>query len=200
MKTVLIAILVLTLLIAVAVLFNNYIIKQRFRKFIKRKYDAIHALRQKLETSERVSDNEIMPLVRQPALRQGVYQVLSSYNRTDLFPSYYYTCEKGAESYLVTWLEFPTELGRAPEEIQLLSTVALEQGQSTYYVFKYRSHLPPWAAKLSWMLGVAGPYSINTLPYDVPGRIFSRFNTIDTISVEDEVKWVHENINQTHGD
>jgi uncharacterized protein YneF (UPF0154 family) len=196
MKEVLIAILILTFLLVIGVFLNTYIIKQKFRRFIKKKYNAIRGLAQKLEAKEPIAEEEIMALIKQPGLRQAVFQVLSTYDSLDLFPPSYNTIEKGAESYLVTWLEFPTELGRAPDEIQLLTKILLEDGVSTYYVFKYASRQPKWAAKLNWMIGVAGPYHPDSSAYDVPKRLFSRFNTVGTISPDDEVKWVHENINQ----
>jgi hypothetical protein len=96
----------------------------------------------------------------------------------------------------VTWLEFPTELGRAPDEIKPLAKILLDDGVSMYYVFKYRSEQPRWAAKLNWMMGAAGPYHSDSTSYDVPKRIFSRFNSVGTISPEEEVKWMHENVNQ----
>jgi hypothetical protein len=33
-----------------------------------------------------------------------------------------------------------------------------------------------------------------SMPYDLPGRIFSRFNPVYLIKPEAEVKWFHENI------
>jgi hypothetical protein len=198
MKDVLIAILILTFLIVIGVFLNTYLVKQKFRQFIKKKYQAIQGLARKLEAKELISEEEIMALIKQPGLRQAVFQVLTTYNRIDLFPPSYNTIEKGAESYLVTWQEFPTELGRAPDDIQFLTKILLEDGVSTYYVFKYASQRPRWAAKLNWMIGVAGPYDADSSAYDVPKRLFSRFNTIGSVSPKEEVKWVHENINRDH--
>jgi uncharacterized protein YxeA len=197
MKTVLIAILILTVIIVIGVLLTDFVAKRKFRQFIKKKYNAIQALTQKLEAKQQISQDEILTLIQQPGLRQAVFQVLSSYDRMELFPNDYDTIEKGAESFLVTWLEFPTELGRAPDEIDFLKKVSIEN--DAYYVFKYRSRLPRWAAKLGWMIGVAGPYKPDSAPYDVPRQIFSRFNTLGSVSPEEEVKWVYENINQQQG-
>jgi uncharacterized protein YxeA len=196
MKDVLIAILGLTFIIVLSLFLTNYFAKRKFRRFIKKKYAAIQGLTQKLEDEQLILRHEIMALINQPGLRQAVFQILSSYQRTDLFPPEYNTIEKGAESYMVTWLEFPTELGRAPDEIKLLAKISIEDDVLTYCVFKYRAEEPRWAAKMNWMMGVAGPYSSESLPYDVPKRIFSRFNKLGSISPEEEVKWVHENVNQ----
>jgi hypothetical protein len=196
MQVFLIAILIITFTIVIAVLLADYVAKRKFRLFIKRKYDCIQELTQKLEMRQPVFPDEILTLVKQPGLRQAVFQVLSSYDQKNLFPPFFDTIEKGAESYLVTWLEFPTELGRAPDEIEFLEKISVDYDSSMYYVFKYRAQQPKWAAKLGWMIGVAGPYTSDSGTYDVPQKIFSRFNTLGSISLEEEVKWVHENINQ----
>lgn len=196
MQTILIVILILTFIIVIAVLLADHMAKRKFRQFIKRKYDSMQVLTQKLETRQPVFHDEILTLVKQPGLRQAVFQVLSSYDQKKLFPPLFDTIEKGAESYLVTWLEFPTELGRAPDEIEFLKEISIDNHSSMYYVFKYRAQQPKWAAKLGWMIGVTGPYTPDSSPYDVPKKIFSRFNTLESISLEEEVKWVHENINQ----
>jgi len=195
METVVLAILILTFIIAGGVFLTDYFAKRNFKKFITKKYNALSNLRQKLAEAQAISEEEILNLVTQPGLRQAVHQLLTSYGRGELFPPAYETFEKGSESYLTTWLEFPTELGRAPDEIKFLTTVSADSGE-VYYVFRYRSHQPRWAARLDWMVGVVGPYSSVSSPYDVPKRIFSRFNTVGSISPEEEVKWVHENINQ----
>lgn len=196
MKTVLIAILVLTFVIVIGVFFTDYLAKLKFRRFINRKYSSIQNLTEKLKASQLITEDEILSLVNQPGLRQAVHQVLTSYDRIELFPADYDTIEKGAESFLVTWLEFPTELGRAPDEIKFLTRSSIDDDVSSYCVFKYRSQQPRWAAKLGWMIGVVGPYSSASTSYDVPPRIFSRFKSFGGVSLEEEVKWVHENINQ----
>ncbi len=195
MKTVLLAILILTFVIVIGIFITDYFAKRSFKRFIAQNYKAVNHLTQKLLKSEAISEDEILKLVTQPGLRQAVFQLLTSYGRKELFPSTYDTLEKGSESFLVTWLEFPTELGHAPDEIKLFTNVSISSDE-VYYVFQYRSQQPKWAAKLGWMIGVVGPYSSNSSPYDVPDRIFSRFNAVGSITAEEEVKWVHENINQ----
>ena len=195
MKTALLAILIITFVIVVGVFLTDYFAKRNFKRFIRKKYNAVNELTQKLIKAQAISEDDILKLVTQPGLRQAVHQLLTTYGRKDMFPPEYETLEKGSESYLVTWLEFPTELGRAPDEIKFFATVSLGSDE-VYNVFQYRSQQPRWAAKLGWMIGVVGPYSSSSSPYDVPKRIFSRFNSVGSISPEEEVKWVHENINQ----
>jgi len=44
------------------------------------------------------------------------------------------------------------------------------------------------------MIGVSGPYTALSQPYDAPLRVFSRFSKLGSVTSEQEVKWVHENI------
>jgi hypothetical protein len=194
MKTILLGILVLTILTVIIVFANDYLLKRKFRRFIEKKYLEVSPLKEKLDANKVIADNDILNLLIQPGYRQAVYQLLSNYKREAMFPTEYFTEEKAAESFLVTWLEYPTELGKAPDQIELLTKVVLNEN-STYYVFKFRSNKPQWAARLNWMMGVVGPYGEGSMPYVIPKRVFSRFNTVD-ISPEREVRWVHENINQ----
>ncbi|HEY9047193.1 MAG TPA: hypothetical protein VIN08_14910 [Ohtaekwangia sp.] len=168
--------------------------KRKFRALADRKYDILKPVMQKIASHKMVKGAEIIALMQDISLRYLVYLMLREHNREDLFPSEYYTCEKGAESFLANWLEFPTELGTVPDEIELVKNVSI--GELTYYVFKYRTKAPHWAASNNWMLGVSGPYAIETLPYDIPRRVFSRFNTLESISPEEEAQWVHEHVRQ----
>lgn len=152
----------------------------------------------KLEGKKFISEAEVYAVAENPSLRVVLYYALESYGRKEMFPQKFYSEEKGAESYMVNWLEFPTELGRAPDEILLIETATIEsQLQVHYYAFKFKSTKPRWAKKLNWMIGVCGPYDAASLPFDVPRRVFSRFIPLEQTKTRDEIKWVHENINPT---
>jgi len=197
MKIILISALVLILLAAGMLMFRDHYVKWKFRMMAARKYEVVSPLIKRLASNEVVTQVEILQLAKDPALRHGVFRALAIYNQSALFPIEYHTREKGAEGYLVNWLEFPTELGNAPDEVEFLTKVAFFDGEELdYYVFKYKTKIPHWVGKNNWMLGVSGPYLKNSLPFDVPLRVFSRFNTVDSISPEQEVQWVHNNINQ----
>jgi hypothetical protein len=151
----------------------------------------------KLASKDAVTAAEIRTLAKVPSLRHALLRILESYDQPELFPKDYFTHEKGAECFLVNWLEYPTELGRAPDEIELFSKVTLEGNEFLdYYVFKYKTTTPHWAAQYDWMMGVSGPYRKESLPYDVPLRVFSRFKTLNSVTPESEAQWVHENISK----
>ncbi|MBL0744792.1 hypothetical protein [Chryseolinea lacunae] len=186
-------------LVLVAFVFTRWMarrVKRKHQELVLRKFKTMESMLQRLSSGEDVSADETLALASDPALRNAVFKSLDVYGRRDLFPDEYFTHEKGAESFLVEWLEFPTELDKAPDEIEFVTKVTVMAPDVVdYFVFQYRTYAPHWAARYQWMLGVAGPYQTNSGPYDVPVKVFSRFNAVDTITPEAEVAWVHEHVN-----
>jgi hypothetical protein len=195
MNTLWVITLTLILLPIVALAINHIYVKIKLRKFAIRKLKRIEPLLKKLESKSGIEESEIIEMAKDPAFRLALYRALEAYNLINLFPTSYLTRERGAERFLVNWLEFPTELGKAPDEIELLEKITLPSTEPLdYYVFKFRTTLPHWAAQYGWMLGVCGPYRKQSLSYDVPIRVFSRFNGENKVDPEEEVDWVHTNI------
>ena len=194
MKAILVGTLLFIFLVEVALLYREFYIRRKFRKLVITKYKRVEPLHRKLAENTIIPENELSKIAGDPSLRCGLFRMLDAYDKTEIFPTAYLTVEKGAEGYLVNWLEFPTELGNAPDEIALIAKITLKEGPD-YYAFKYRSHWPLWAKQLDWMIGISGPYRENSKPYDVPVRVFSRFNAMGSISPEAEVEWVHHHIN-----
>ncbi|HLZ17359.1 MAG TPA: hypothetical protein VKQ08_09980 [Cyclobacteriaceae bacterium] len=194
MKVILIGALSLLLLWELILLSRDIYIRRKFRKLTLDKYKLVAPLVLRLAANEEIPGEDLLQVARDPALRCGLFKMLEAYDKAELFPALYLTLEKGAEGYLVNWLEFPTELGNAPDEIEILALITHES-DFEYYAFKYRSQLPRWARQRDWMIGISGPYQKNSRPYDVPVRVFSRFNPVGSISPEMEVEWVHRNIN-----
>lgn len=166
------------------------------RRLALRKYQAMKALIDKLASNQPITVPDVWMIAESPSLRITLYRMLEAQGLREQFPSEFYSEEKGAESHMVNWLEFPTELGQAPSEIVLMKIVPLElQMQVHYYAFKFRTAAPRWAKKLNWMIGVCGPYNKKSQPFDSPYRVFSRFSQVGLVKPEAEVTWVHENIN-----
>ena len=197
MKTILIGIFAFILLFGFILLGWYYYLRWRFRQTITAKYYFIAPLIAKLARGDTISKEEVEMMVQNGSVTHAAYRALKAYGRLDLFPSDFLTIEKGAESFLITWLEYPTEVGEAPNEIQLFTTIALDGILNlTYYVFKYKMRTDHWAGGYNWMFGVVGPYHPHSKPYDIPAKIFSRFNSTDTTTAEEEARWVHENVLQ----
>jgi len=128
--------------------------------------------------------------------RSDLYDLLESFGKENQFPSEFMSFEKAAESRLTTWLEYPTELDTVPSRMELIKKIDhLDSGVIyTYYIFKFKTDQPHWAAKDGWMVGVAGPYLKNSKPYDWTKGTFSRFSKINETTPEEEVKWTHDNV------
>lgn len=186
------------ILLPVAGLFVNHVyVGRKLRRNAHQKLIRLEPLLRKLESGALIDEADIAEIVRDSAVRYAIYKTLENYGCIELFPAEYLTREKGAACFLVNWLEYPTELGQAPDEIELLSIASIPDNELLeYYVFRYRTEAPHWAAKYNWMLGVAGPYRQDNHPYDVPLRVFSRFKQMNTISPEAEAEWVHKYIGQ----
>ncbi|MBL0219259.1 MAG: hypothetical protein IPQ07_35990 [Myxococcales bacterium] len=90
-----------------------------------------------------------------PEMRGWLFRALTDH--PELFPARYATQRAMAEAAMVSWLAYPTELGRPPDEIVLGKIVT--KGPADFYVFKFRTLPPHWAAKDGWLAGIAGPYA-----------------------------------------
>lgn len=67
------------------------------------------------------------------------------------------------------------------------ATGAEPQG-GRYFVFRFRTNPPHWAAKSGWMAGVAGPYFPGDEAFDAPAAgVFSKFESFETRSLEDHL-------------
>ena len=154
----------------------------------------------KLESRQTLTAPDIYDYAKNILTRQATIQLLQKWGLTHLFPNEFYTIEKAAESNLANWLEFPTELGTGPDEINYLEKIAINFGSHAnffcYYVFRFLMNHPHRAAQKGWMLGVVGPYFDESKPYDHPNSTFSRFHDVPdaNCAAEEEAKWVHENI------
>ena len=178
---------------------NSY--KAEFYQWMKSwgTYKPIQELQNLLDSDKTITEQDVYPFAVKPSTRELTYQLLDEYNKTDLFPKKFYTIEKAAESNLVNWLVYPTELNAFPDELEYLQRISINSDEDDdafhYEVFRYRINEPHWAAENGWMLGVVGPYYNESLPYDYPAATFSRTDsTTDKVTPEDEALWVHQNI------
>jgi len=198
MKILLVVLVILVLLAFFWFLYRTFYVKQKSRKRAEQKLKIFAGLLHKLRTDENISSDELVFLAENPATRHPLFGILKGFGRTELFPENYHTLEKSAESFLVNWLEFPTELNAPPDRIELFTTITVEEDQEIleYFVFKYKKESPPYGLTDAWMLGVAGPFKPDSKPYEIPLRVFSRFNELGTVTAAEEVRWVHDHINR----
>jgi cell division protein FtsI/penicillin-binding protein 2 len=197
MKILFIVIGVFILAIIIFIVYRNITVNNQSKKINETRFERIKPIYQKLENGENITASEIIPFAKNILTREATFQLLAENKKTELFPKEFNTIEKGAESNLANWLEFPTELDGCPDEMELVKrvTIDFEKNNVFYYVFKFRTNEPHWASKDGWMLGVVGPYFEDSEPYDFPRATFSRLSSkFDNVKAEDEAKRVHENI------
>lgn len=175
-------------------IYKDLYVKRWLRNLADKKFAVIRPLVERITMMEMVTTEEIMDFASDPAIRLAVFRVLESARSQHLFPEKFYTQEKGAESFLVNWLEYPTELAAVPDEIGPCEKITMSNSNFVYFVFNFRTTQQGWTRK--WMMGVVGPYKPDSLPYEIPQRVYSRFNTVDELSPEKEARWVHEHINR----
>lgn len=192
MKMALLFIGVLILFILSFGVYRLFAFKSESRAYSKEQLGPLLPLAEKLEANEEISKSIIQEFAKSPSTRWSLYSLLSNFGKENLFPFEYNTYEKAAESNLISWLKYPTELEKEPDEIHFLKKVAVNG--FNYYVYKFRTNKPHWAAKNGWMLGVAGAYTSTDTPFQPSSSSFSRLSKVDSVNIEDEVQWVHENI------
>ena len=134
----------------------------------------------RIANAEDVPETEIAAAARNPLTRNRLYDALESIGKVDLFPPEYATPVALAESDLTYWLAHAHELGQAPDEIELaekFTRAGPDGGSADYYVFKFRTLPPHWAASEEWLVGIAGPYGTGKAVTTAPAT-FSRLEPL----------------------
>ncbi|WP_317170228.1 hypothetical protein [Winogradskyella eckloniae] len=188
---------VILLLIILFVVYRWIAFRRKRRQTDLLRFNRIKPLYDKLINGLEVNRAEVLNLAKDNKTRELTYQILEEHHKLDLFPEAYFTIISAAESHLVNWLEFPTELDKIPDEIEHLEEVTIDfDGNNVlYHVFKYKTYEPHWAADNGWMLGVVGPYFKDSKPYDFANATFSRCSSkLGEVTPKDEAEWVHKNI------
>jgi hypothetical protein len=125
-------------------------------------------------------------------MRIELFELLEEQNKLSLFPKKYMTQGELAKSDMVRWLMFPTELETVPDEIILENVFnfdTTEYGIVEYFLFKFKTNPPHWAAKDGWMAGISGPFYKGDYPTTEPrGGTFSSFVSWEELTPEEHVK------------
>ena len=145
-----------------------------------------------LRQGRTVNESTVSEVVAHAEMRNYLYDELRRRGKLALFPERHRTQEALAESDMVSWLTFPTELGQVPDEIQLMKVVPIDTGLPggvyDYFVFRFRTHEPHWAAKDGWMAGISGPFARAKEPTtEALGETFSKFERWESKRPEEHV-------------
>ncbi len=134
-------------------------------------------LMKKLDAGEQMRPDEVAELAARPQLRGLLYEMLKYCEKLDFFPAQYRDVKSQAEAALAHWLMHPNELQDAPEQIELVEEITRslppDGGEGTFFVFRYKMAEGHWAAKDGWLLGLAGPFKGDVIPY-TQNAAFSR--------------------------
>ena len=143
-------------------------------------------------------EQEVLPAVFEAIASNGelrcfLYDHLNFLNALELFPDNYLSQEQFAESNMIQWLTYPTELGRMPDEIELMkiiSDIDETKGEIEYYIYRFKSSHPNWK-EFGWMAGVSGFYIKSDKPATEAYKYtFSHFTPWDSMTPEEHLESV----------
>jgi hypothetical protein len=108
-------------------------------------------------------------IARDAEARGTLIDGLDHVGRIELLEPEARTGRMRAEADLVSWLAVETELGRAPDEIEHVESLATPPevgGIGEVHLFRFRVRAPHWSSARGWMIGAAGPYRPDGTPGD----------------------------------
>jgi len=133
-------------------------------------FAAISLLRHECEPEK----EDIMDIAANSETRNWFYNALVKMGRSEIYPEEYRNQKSFAESNMVEWLVYPTELGRMPDEIELMNVFDIDEKE--YYLFRFRCQSSEHWKEKGWMAGVAGPFDKRNSPTTLAeGHTFSHF-------------------------
>jgi hypothetical protein len=154
---------------------------------------AFHAAGSLIENGASVSPAVLEHIASAPEGRDQLYRLLERLGLLALFPERIRQQAYLAEADMVRWLMFPSELGRAPDEIELVGTVPVTTSDGaatyTYFVFRYRARDRLTRQMGKWLVGVSGPFLDGSPSIDGLGDTFSSAEEWDDRPVE---QWVDD--------
>ena len=89
------------------------------------------------QTDSPIPEEMIVEMAKDVSCAVVLFLSLKKVNKTDLIPEEYRSEEYIARSDMTRWLEYPTELGKMPDELECLGKTVFKK--STFFVFRFRS-------------------------------------------------------------
>ena len=113
-----------------------------------------------LRRLEPIEESALESIAANPQTRHKLWRKLRELQMEFLVPQQWSSPGMLAESELVNWASYPTELGVPPEEIELMNTfyATVEGKDRDVYLFRFREYPKPWEPGEGWVAGIAGPY------------------------------------------
>jgi hypothetical protein len=121
-------------------------------------------------------------------MRHRLAILLDRVGRLELLPQAYRTQQSFAEAEMDYWLQYPTEMARSPEAIELLKIIKVDHpvdGASECYCFRFR-HTEFYDGK--WLVGIAGAYPVAAQPTPDGDWTFSNFDEWSEATVDESIE------------
>jgi len=148
-----------------------------------------------IRLGEAVSEEDANEIASDSESRNWFYDNLKRLGKAGLFPEKYKNQIAFAESNMVDWLIYPTELGRVPDEIELMNVFGNEEEE--YYLFRFKCDSVEAFEEDGWMAGVSGPFDKKEIPTtSAGGYTFSHFEKWENKAPEEHFSEIVENIGQ----
>lgn len=114
-----------------------------------------YAVKTLILAGKEISADIIVSLAHNLEYAKLTYELLSDVQRKTYFPTECSSPEYLAKSDMVRWLMYPTELGKAPDDIEFIGKITYLFKKDKYYVFKYRSDSDTLSDNLKnkWLIG-----------------------------------------------
>lgn len=149
-----------------------------------------------IESGGQYSAVALTTLAKRRDTRSVLFRALHEVRKAEVFPKEYGALWQIAESDLTAWLMHPNELGKVPDEMILAKEIDRSEGEPPqkykFFIFKFRTLPPHWAADEGWTAGIAGPYWDGKLPLVSPPGVFSRFESFDSATPEEHLQKTEE--------
>lgn len=115
-------------------------------------YYAVESL---LSAGKEIPQDTISSLANDLINAEITYSLLKKHNKSDLFPKDLTDPVYLAKSDMVHWLSYPTELGKAPDEIEYIGKFKKLFKKEVFYIFKYISDSDNLdeGSKNQWLIG-----------------------------------------------
>jgi len=167
---------------------------------LKDPWPKLFAVLSLLRQNQDVEASHMEAIAASAETRNLLYDGLKELGEEGLFPEQFRSQDAFAESAMVRWLSFPTELGYAPDAIEKMKVFSVEKDSKTYdyYLFRFRASD---YSEGKWLAGVAGPYLRAEHPItEGEGGTFSMFNEWDSKSPEEHLAEIAELMEERESD
>ncbi|WP_143316460.1 hypothetical protein [Clostridium sp. HBUAS56017] len=148
-----------------------------------------------IKLGENLSEEDALEIAGDNETRNWFYINLKGLDKLEVYPEKYNTQSFFAESNMVDWLVYPTELGRVPDEIELMNVFT--DGDDEYYLFRFRCENEEDPEESKWMAGLSGPFNTSEgATTSAGGYTFSRFDKWEDKTPEEHMKSIVGNIGE----